>query len=56
MTAIEKIHTSLDKLADQIKKDAIEDILITLKESLASCDDSEITGLKAAIEIITTNY
>jgi hypothetical protein len=57
MTKIERIEDLLGQVEDDIKTRTVKNILADLKEFLKDgVPDSEKAGMKAAIEIIETNY
>lgn len=56
MTKIEKIAVLLDGVEQDVRKSTIRDIVSDLKDFLKDAPANERDGMKAAIEIIESNY
>ncbi|WP_433078828.1 hypothetical protein ACQP1P_38470 [Dactylosporangium sp. CA-052675] len=56
MKTAEKLHDLIEKLEQDARKATVADILIDLEASLQQASKGEEMGIRAAIEIISTNY
>lgn len=55
-TTLERIQDLVEGLEADVRKATIVDVLIDLKECLKAAPANETAGLRAAIEIIESNY
>ncbi len=56
MTTAEKMAKLVEDLHQEVRRDAVTDILVDLRDTLKGAPEGYRLGLEAAIDLIKSNY